>query len=76
MVKVNLGCGPNKARGDIEGDKIKLPTVDIVHDLDVYPYPFGENSVDEVICSHILEHLKDFTRAMEELYIESVSRMC
>jgi ubiquinone/menaquinone biosynthesis C-methylase UbiE len=68
MVKVNLGCGPNKDPGYIGVDKIKLPTVDIVHDLDVYPYPFEDSSVDEVVCSHILEHLTDFNKAMEELY--------
>jgi predicted SAM-dependent methyltransferase len=42
MVKVNLGCGPNENPGYIGVDKVKLPTVDIVHDLDVYPYPFAD----------------------------------
>jgi ubiquinone/menaquinone biosynthesis C-methylase UbiE len=68
MIKLNLGCGPNKEAGYIGVDKVKLPTVDIVHNLDVYPYPFEDNSVDEVICSHILEHLEDLNKTMEELY--------
>jgi ubiquinone/menaquinone biosynthesis C-methylase UbiE len=68
MLKLNLGCGPTKKEGFIGVDKVKLPTVDIVHDLDVYPYPFEDNSVDEIYCSHILEHLTDFNKTMEELW--------
>jgi 2-polyprenyl-3-methyl-5-hydroxy-6-metoxy-1,4-benzoquinol methylase len=63
-----LGCGPHKAPRYIGVDKVKLPTVDIVHDLDIYPYPFEDNSVDEVICSHVLEHLEDVNKTMEELH--------
>jgi len=67
-IKLNLGCGPIKKEGYIGVDKVKLPTVDIVHDLDVYPYPFEDNLVDEICCSHILEHLTDFNKTMEELW--------
>ena len=68
MLKLNLGCGPDKKEGYIGVDKVKLPTVDVVHDLNVYPYPFKDNSVDEIYCSHILEHLDDFIKTMEELW--------
>lgn len=49
-------------------DKVKLSSVDIVHDLDIIPYPFDENEIDEIYCSHVLEHLSDFNRVMEELH--------
>ena len=68
MIKLNLGCGASKEPGYIGVDKVKLPTVDVIHDLDIYPYPFEDNSVDEVICSHILEHLQDINKTMEEIY--------
>lgn len=68
MIKLNLGCGPDKKEGYIGIDRTALPTVAVVHDLDVYPYPFEDNSVDEVYCSHILEHLVDFNKTMEELW--------
>jgi ubiquinone/menaquinone biosynthesis C-methylase UbiE len=68
MLKLNLGCGPDKKEGYIGVDKVKLPTVDVVHDLNNFPYPFEDNSVDEIYCSHILEHLDDFNRVMEELW--------
>lgn len=68
MLKLNLVCGPDKKEGYIGVDKIKAPTVDIVHDLNSYPYPFEDNSVDEVYCSHVLEHLDDFIKTMEELW--------
>jgi len=41
---------------------------DIIHDLNVFPYPFADNEWDEIICRHVLEHLTDFLRSLEELY--------
>jgi predicted SAM-dependent methyltransferase len=61
IVKLNLGCGPSKKEKVILGYiKQKLPSVDIVYDLDVFPYLFENTLVDEVYCSHILEHVADF----------------
>jgi ubiquinone/menaquinone biosynthesis C-methylase UbiE len=49
-------------------DKLDLPGVDVVHDLEVFPYPFEENQFSEVLCHHVLEHLEDQVGVMEELY--------
>lgn len=68
LTKLNLGCGPRKIDDFLGIDKVKLPSVDIVHDLNIIPYPFEDNQIDEIFCSHILEHLTDFNRVMEELY--------
>jgi len=68
LVKLDVGCGKNKKEGFIGIDKIKLDGVDIVHDLDAYPYPFDDNSVDEIHASHIIEHLKDLCAFMDEMY--------
>ena len=56
-MKLNLGCGREAREGYINVDKFKHDGVDVVWDLNVLPLPFKDNSVDEVICSHILEHL-------------------
>jgi SAM-dependent methyltransferase len=53
MKKLNLGCADWKLPG---WDNIDLPQVD----LGVFPWPWVDNSIDEILASHILEH---FTRA-------------
>ena len=53
-MKINLGCGRNIMKGYVNVDKIKLRGVDVVHDLDKFPYPFKENSVDEIYARYIL----------------------
>ena len=37
---------------------VNLDRCDVVHDLNVFPYPFSVNSFDEVRIYHVLEHLK------------------
>ena len=66
--KLNLGCGKDIKDGYINVDSVKLPGVDIVHDLNKFPWPFKDDEFDEVYASHILEHLKDTLKVMEELH--------
>ncbi len=68
MVKINLGCGNKRIKGFIGVDKVKTEAVDIIHNLDKFPYPFKDNSVDEVIMDNVLEHLQDVLKVMEELH--------
>ncbi len=35
---------------------------------DITNLPFENNSFDVVLCNHVLEHIKDDTKAMQELY--------
>ena len=35
---------------------------------DICDLPFQENSFDVVFCNHVLEHIADDTKAMQELY--------
>ena len=41
---------------------------DIIHDLNLTPWPVDDNAFGEIICHHVLEHLNDLSPAMEELY--------
>lgn len=56
-VRVDLACGQSKREGFIGVDISPCEGVDIVHDLTVTPWPFDDESVDEVHCSHFIEHL-------------------
>jgi predicted SAM-dependent methyltransferase len=56
-VKVDLACGDSKREGFIGVDIANIDSVDIVHDLNIYPWPFEDDSVDEIHCSHYVEHI-------------------
>lgn len=65
---VNLGCGNKKEEGEIGVDIIPSPQVDIVADLNRYPLPFEDNSIDIVKSSHVFEHLDNLILLMEEIH--------
>jgi SAM-dependent methyltransferase len=65
---LDIGCGNNKMNGAIGIDRVSLPDVDVVHDLNSFPYPFEQNMFDEIYATHIIEHLDSITRTMEELH--------
>ena len=68
-MKINLGSGGEPREGYVNVDcNPRATKVDIVWNLDNYPWPFGDNSVDEVFMDQCLEHLGDHNRAMEEIY--------
>jgi ubiquinone/menaquinone biosynthesis C-methylase UbiE len=39
-----------------------------VHNLNNYPYPFSDNEFEEVLCHHVLEHLDDIVKPIEEIW--------
>ena len=56
-IKIDLGCGGAKRPGYIGLDYIDAPGVDHVLDLTAEPFPFADDSVDEVYSAHFLEHV-------------------
>jgi len=68
-IKLNLGSGgaPLEGYANVDSNP-KAPAVSVVHDLDVYPWPFEDNSVAEILMNHCLEHLTDHNRAMKEIH--------
>lgn len=55
-LRLDLGCGKNKQEGFVGVDALALPGVDQVVDLR-QPWPWEDGSVEQVRCSHFLEHL-------------------
>lgn len=68
MLKIDLGCGRSKKDGFIGVDCLGFDNVDIVHDLNKFPYPFSDNEVDEVYMDNVLEHLKNPIKVIDEIY--------
>ncbi len=64
-MKLNLGCG-DKYLNDFVNVDVR-GKADVYHDLDKYPYPFKNSSVDFILASHILEHLKEPIRFFYEI---------
>jgi len=65
---LEVGCGNRKTPGAIGVDINPNSQADVVHDLDVFPYPFSDNEFDLIICRDILEHVVDFVRTVEEIW--------
>lgn len=69
-LKLNLGCGVHKMEGFKGVDISPDVKPDYCFDIRKTPWPFKDNSVDEVHCSHFLEHLDGMERIsfFNELY--------
>lgn len=69
-MKLDLGCGRRCKEGFTGVDISPECGAEIVHDLSEMPWPFEDDSVEEVNCSHFLEHLDGDERMafMDELY--------
>lgn len=63
---LDLGCGQKKVPGSVGVDFMRNPSVDLVHDLDVVPYPFESDSFDAIYMNHCIEHLSDPKKTLEE----------
>lgn len=67
MKRLNIGCGTDIKEGCINLDRNSLDGVDVVWDLDEFPYPFEDNSIDRIFAFHILEHVEYYEKTMQEL---------
>lgn len=65
---LDIGCGPAKRPGALGMDRHRYPGVDVVHDLDVTPWPLEEERFDRIVCSHIIEHVADPTAFLREIH--------
>jgi len=64
--RLNLGCGQFPLAGYLNVDISPAAPADLRLDLDQIPYPFPDRQFDEIVASHLLEHLRDPFAAMRE----------
>lgn len=65
---LDIGCGNNKIKGAIGLDISKDTQADIIWDLNKYPYPIEENEIDKIYAKHIIEHVDDPIKFLNEAY--------
>jgi SAM-dependent methyltransferase len=65
---LDIGCGHAKQLAASVGlDRHGFPPVDVIADLDCR-FPFGDEVFDQVFAVHVLEHIRDVERLMNEIH--------
>lgn len=69
-MKINIGAGLKRIDGfvNVDGDALCNPEYLVNLDDPNLHLPFEDNSIDEVVAHHILEHIQHILPLMKELY--------
>jgi SAM-dependent methyltransferase len=58
-VVLNLGCGNEPVAGAVNHDlRAHAPHVDVAHNLDRLPWPWGDWSAERIVMQDVAEHLR------------------
>ena len=66
--KLNLGSGEFRKDGYINVDFGSVSDPDVVHNLNIVPYPFDADYFDLVEADHVIEHLDNPFAVMREIH--------
>ena len=66
-VTIELGSGTTKKEGRLTVDKVDLPNVDIVTDIEDGLSFLPDRSVDEIHCRSVFEHIQNFENIIREI---------
>lgn len=65
---LDVGCGSSKTPGAVGLDISPNTDADIVHDLDVFPYPIAGDRFDQILLQDVIEHVAEPIRVFEEMH--------
>ncbi|MDX1984504.1 MAG: methyltransferase domain-containing protein [Bryobacteraceae bacterium] len=68
MKILDVGCGINKFPGSIGVDNNAATRADVICELDHFPYPFRDGAFDQVRAIHVIEHVENVIRTMQEFH--------
>lgn len=63
-MRISLGAGeePELEKGWVNVDIVKLPGIQVVHNLMSFPWPFEDESAEYIKAKDIIEHLDHYAR--------------
>ena len=71
-IKLDIGCGEAKQPGFVGLDYRKVPGVDVVHDVEKFPWPLPNDCASLAMASHLVEHINPaggvFINFMDEVW--------
>jgi len=69
-IRLDIGCGENVQKHYVGMDIRPCKGVDIVHDVQEFPWPIPDNIVIQALCSHLWEHIepKHRIKFMDEIW--------
>lgn len=65
---LDVGCGIKKFPGSVGLDYNSRTAADVIADLDRHPYPFRDSSFSGIRAIHVIEHVTDVIKTMEEFH--------
>lgn len=70
MKILNIGCGNRLIKGAVHHDRVgHRPEIDVVHDLNLRPWPWNDGEFDQVVALAVLEHLDiDLVASLDECH--------
>jgi hypothetical protein len=74
-MRLNLGCGNRKLPDWLNVDKVAACSPDQVVDLEALPWPWPNDSVEQIALFHVLEHLGAATEVYLGIFKE-LYRVC
>jgi len=73
MLNLNLGCGFKKLDGFLNINRHPAGPPDAVVDLESLSWPWDDDSVDQVVLCHVLEHLGKRTFSISESFANCIA---
>ena len=67
-IRLNFGCGNRKLKGYINIDKSENANPDIICDLEEGKLPYEDETISEIVATHVLEHIQNIIPLMNECY--------
>lgn len=80
--RLDLACGQSKREGFFGVDIAETDDADLTYDLLRFPWPFEDDSVEEVHCSHFVEHIPNWRPWFPNdtdglvLFLNEIYRVC
>jgi len=65
---LDIGCGPHCLPGAVGLDHMAFSGVQVVHDMNVAPWPLPNSQFTFVRCQHVIEHIRELAVLAREIH--------